>query len=161
MSREVLRAILKNDRKKLEEHIDGGANISEVTEKEGWSYLHNSLMMVAKFPDAEIIQYLIDCGVDVNAVDVHGNVPIHYAVRLSSASIVQVLISAGAYVNIVNHDGVSPLRQALLVKPFDCKIIKVLLGAGTDVEQKREGGVSIKDYVGKVVKDKKIADLFR
>ncbi|MDO8329881.1 MAG: ankyrin repeat domain-containing protein [Fluviicoccus sp.] len=161
MSREVLRAIMKGDLAKIDLLVGHGADLNEVTEKERWSYLHHALLSLSLSPSYEAIQYLIDKGVDVNAIDAYGNTAIHYAVRLKRADFIKALIVAGADVNVVNCEGVSPLRQLFLVKPFDYECAKLLLRNGADKDQKLEGGVSVKAYVASVAsRDTEIVELF-
>ncbi|QLE97116.1 ankyrin repeat domain-containing protein [Neptunomonas phycophila] len=161
MSREVLRAILKGDIEKFDGFIQQGIVVNEVTEKERWNYLHRALMSIAKPPVLEMVQHLIACGVDVNAIDVYGNNSLHYAMKLKDANIVRVLLDAKVDVNHVNDEGVSPLREALLTKPYDYSSIQLLLEHGADVEQKVEGGISVKEFSATVAnEDATLMDLF-
>jgi len=146
MSREILRAILKNDIVKLDLILNEGGDIFEVTEIEKWNYLHRSLLSIAMSPSTEMIQNLIRRGIDVNAVDIYGNAPIHYAVRLKRAELVGALIEANADVNVVNFEGVSPLRQSLLSKPYSYNSMKLLIQAGADIYQKPENGLTIREF---------------
>lgn len=151
MSREMFRAIVKNDKKKINTLINQGMNIKEVTEKEKWNYLHSALMTRTLVPEPEIINYLIHNGVDVNAIDIYGNTPLHYAARAKKPQIIEVLLSvANIEVNHINKDGVSPLREMLLSKPFDYDSIKLILEAGADKEQKLDGGKSVKSFANTI-----------
>lgn len=162
MSREILRAILKNDKNKLNTLINQGINIDEVTEKEKWNYLHRALMTITMVPAPEIINYLIQNGVDVNAIDIYGNTPLHYAARLKNSQIIEVLLSvANIEVNHINNDGVNPLREMLLSKPFDYDSIKLILEAGADKEQKVDGGISVKSFANTIANgDSTLINLF-
>lgn len=161
MSREILRAILKDDREKFDILIIQNAGINEVTEQEKWNYLHRALMLPTMQPSVEMIQHLIDCGINVDAIDVYGNSPLHYACRLKNSKIIKVLLGANIEKNTVNKDGVSPLREALLTKPFDYESIKLLLESGADVYQKIDGGASVKEFAFIVLyEDKELLDLF-
>jgi ankyrin repeat protein len=162
MSREVLKAILKGNIDKVDAFINEGIGINDVTEKEKWNYLHRALISVAIPPPLEMIQHLISCGVDVNAVDVYGNTPLHYAARLKNTGIIKALLIANANVNHVNNDGVSPLREMLLTKPFDYESIKLLLESGADVSQKVKDGISIKHFAEAIAnEDNVLMDLLR
>ncbi len=44
----------------------------------------------------EIMQHLIDRGIDINAVDVKLGTPLHYAVRLGSIVKIEMLLKSGA-----------------------------------------------------------------
>lgn len=147
MSIEILRAILKNDFAKLDLLLKSGGDIMEITENEKWNYLHRALGSMPISPSYEIIQELVKRGLDVNAIDYYGNTPLHYAARSKRTDLIELLFNAGAKINIVNMDGVSSLRQLLLSKPYDYKSIKFLIQMGADVNQKADGGLTIKEFV--------------
>lgn len=161
MPREVLRAILKGNIEKFDDLIQQGIVVNEVTEKERWNYLHRALMSIAMPPTLQMVKHLISSGVDVNAIDIYGNNSLHYAMRLKDANIVRALLDANVDVNHLNEEGVSPLREALLTKPFDHTSIQLLLEHVADVEQKVEGGLTVKELVDIVAgEDTALIDLF-
>ena len=161
MSLEILRAILDDDFEELERLRKRGADISASTEKEGWNYLHRSLLGSRRQPSPRMLKLLIELGNDVNAIDIYGNSPLHYAARLRNSALVGVLLDAKADVNRVNKDGVSPLRQSVLGKPKDHDSIRLLLEAGADMHQKTEGGKTVREYVDIVAhSDPALVELF-
>lgn len=161
MSLEVSRAIFDGDVEKFDTFVRQGLDVNEITEKESWNYLHRALISPAMPPTLEMIQHLIGYGIDVNAVDVYGNTPLHYAARLKNAQLIRALLNANAKVNHVNKDGVSPLREMLLVKPFDYDSISLLLESGADAGQKSGKGISVRDYAKIVAyEDTALIDLF-
>jgi len=161
MSREVSRVILKGDIEKFDSFINQGIDVNELTEKERWNYLHRALMSIAKPPSVEMVQYLIAFGVDVNAIDVYGNNSLHYAVKLKDVNLVRTLLDSNVDLNHVNEEGISPLREALLTKPFDYSTVQLLIEHGADVEQKVEGGISVKVFAKTVAsEDASLMDLF-
>jgi len=161
MSREILRAVLKDNVEKFNSLLQQGNDVNEITEKEKWNYLHRALMSITMPPSFEIVQYLITCGININAIDAYGNTPLHYAVKLKNIELINVLLSANVEVNHVNKDGVSPLRETLLTKPFDHNSIKRLLESGADAEQKVSGGCTIKEFADIVAsEDQILIDLF-
>ncbi len=153
MSRDILRAILKGDTDKVDLLLQKGHHIGHVTGKERWNYLHQSLMSITRPPPENSINYLIQKGVDVNAVDIYGNTPLHYAIRTKKYKLVNMLLDASADPNSINKDGVSPLREALLTKPFDYQSIRLLLEAKADVEQKTQGGSTVKEFAELIASD--------
>lgn len=56
-----------------------------------------------------MIKHLISVGVDIHAVDVYGNTPLHYAAQLRDAGIIKALLISKADINHVNKlkDGIS------------------------------------------------------
>ena len=141
MSREILRAILKNDIKKLDLLLSEGENIMETTHNEKWSYLHRALLSIAMPPSTEMIESLLKRGLDINAIDVYGNAPIHYAAILKKSNLIELLVKEGADINVVNIEGVSPLKQLLLSKPYDYASMRILIHANADIDQ------SLKEFV--------------
>ena len=58
------------------------------------------------------IKRLIEAGADVNAKDVYGRSPLHYAVQENNVAITKLLLSVGAKVDAKDDDGSSPLDIA-------------------------------------------------
>ncbi|ROQ28856.1 ankyrin repeat domain-containing protein [Gallaecimonas pentaromativorans] len=150
MSREYLKAIVRNDIDMIDSLINQGFDIFDKTKKENWNILHRSLMSIRLTPKISTFEHLIRKGINTNDIDVYGNTPLHYAVRAKRADIIKSLIDNGAKVNIINKEGVSPLREAFSSLPFDYDSIKTLIENGADIDQKNENGSSIKDLAQKV-----------
>lgn len=51
--------------------------------------------------------------------DLHGNTPLHHAVRGESLEICEDLLKAGVNPNIANHEGATPLDTATMKKCED------------------------------------------
>ena len=85
------------------------ADIKKITSLDKWNYLHRILCYSE--PKAELIQFYIDNGVDVNAQDIHGMTPLHYALRSKNAEAAIALLKAGANPNLPNQDGLIPLSM--------------------------------------------------
>lgn len=77
---------------------------------------------------------LISSGADVNARDVKGFKPIHFAVTTEQTTLVQLLIDKGADVNAKNVDGVNPLFMA--ATGDTAEIAELLIARGADVDAK-------------------------
>lgn len=158
----MTRAVLKGQLETLDQLIEAGGDIAELTELERWSYLHRALMTVTLPPTTTTIHYLLGKGLDVNASDYYGNTPLIYAARLKRADLIEVLLAAGADVGAVNHEGVSALRQLLLSHPFDYASMRVLLVAGADPLQTDEGGLSTREYAQVVANgDRELEAIFK
>ena len=82
----------------------------------------------------EIIQSLINAGVDVNYIDHNHSTPLIYACLQSRVQVVELLLSKGADINIKNENGMSALMVAATRDNNlgSELIIKMLLDAGAD-----------------------------
>jgi ankyrin repeat protein len=62
----------------------------------------------------------------INAQDVHGDTPLHVAVRCGQTAIVKTLLSIESCdVNIPNMDGHTPLLLAINAKHDDCAMLLI------------------------------------
>ncbi|MGR3806836.1 ankyrin repeat domain-containing protein [Pasteurella testudinis] len=84
-------------------------NILEKTPKEKWNRLHECNLLSAA--PLSIVQFYIDHGVEVNAQDMYGMTPLHYAMRSKNAEGAIALLNAGADPNIPNRDNLRPLSM--------------------------------------------------
>jgi ankyrin repeat protein len=146
MYQEIMQAIFKGDIAKFDSLVQHGIDFNVVTESDKWNLLHRSLVSVSIPPTPAIIRKLIDYGVDVNARDRYGNTPLHYAARLKSTELIEMLLDAGAEIDPVNKDGLTPLRLMLLSKPVNLAAVELFLSRGANVNQRVEGGISVKEY---------------
>jgi hypothetical protein len=64
------------------------------------------------FGHDHVVEYLLDCGADVNVVDVEGDTPLHDACRLGHVACVKLLVRAGAKRDVKNKKGETPLQLA-------------------------------------------------
>lgn len=86
---------------------------------------------------AEIAEYLIEQGADVNSEDNGSHTtPLHYS---SSPEVVDVLLRHGADINHKNKDGETPLISALTSSRFDVAEHLVERGADINVIEKKTG----------------------
>ncbi|WP_104398590.1 ankyrin repeat domain-containing protein [Vibrio penaeicida] len=120
--------------------INDGCDILAVTEKEKWTYLHKSLQSTNKQVPHETIQFLIDQGLDVNAIDSYGYTPLMYAVRQRNVEGMRLLLENGADKLIEHRDqkGVNALRLAIKGKPFIFEVVKTLLDAKADPDSRSD-----------------------
>ena len=106
------------------------ADIKKITSLDKWNYLHRILCYSE--PKAELIQFYIDNGVDVNAQDIHGMTPLHYALRSKNAEAAIALLKAGANPNLPNQDGLIPLSMIGYI-PERLDVLELMLQKGANV----------------------------
>lgn len=85
------------------------------------------LYKTARLGEIDIIKKLISRGVNVNAKNIMGNTPLHFAVWHGRLDVVQFLITNGANVNAINNHGQSPL---CMVRNDDDDITRMLIEYG-------------------------------
>ena len=81
---------------------------------------------------------LLGKNVDVNAIDVHGNTPLHWAAQFDRTAIAVALIEKGANVHATNKNGHTPLLLAIDKGNLD--IVKQLITAGAKVNDADRDG---------------------
>ncbi|XP_040358543.1 ankyrin-1 isoform X1 [Ixodes scapularis] len=107
--------------------LDAGAKVLQ-----GKRFLHDAVSSAVP----ELLQLLLRRGVSVNTRDVHGNSPLHLAIRKKSPSMLRELVQFGGDVNITNSlTGLSLLHEAVTdldESNFDIfrSILDILLSAG-------------------------------
>ncbi len=85
-----------------------GANIQYRT-KLGANLLH----FAAAVNKAEIAEFLIDCGIDVNSVQNGGLAPLHMAAIMGCMDAAKLLVRKGAKLDLESNDGGTPLHFAV------------------------------------------------
>ena len=74
--------------------------------------MHKALLgFESNKPSSDVINYLINKGIDINAQDIYGMTPLHYALRSKNAEAAIALLKAGANPNLPNQDGLIPLSM--------------------------------------------------
>lgn len=94
----------------------------------------------------KMIKRIIEAGADIELRDGDGSTALNYAVFSSNLVAAKALINAGANVNITGVvNGYTPLMSAIyLVRDNGhTKMLKMLLEAGANVNEKDEGGISV------------------
>jgi ankyrin repeat protein len=134
----------KCDINKLRELIKNGS-IDLEKEKDGWTLLHLATAVRSKKRSIEIMELLIESGINVNAKTEHGLTPLHLS-RLFPEKI-KLLLDAGAEVNSQDNLGSSTLHllvDEVTVFPEGTEdpigACKALIAAGADVHLKNKDG---------------------
>ena len=97
-----------------------------------WSM--TALMAAAADADPGIVQYLIDAGAAVNAVDADGYTALMYAASLNpNPSIVSLLVDAGADLGARTVQGWTPLMEAASGSD-NAEVVRELLRSGSEVD---------------------------
>lgn len=92
----------------------------------------------------EIINILVAAGANVEARDLSGSAPIHYAAKNPNGEILLALIAAGADLEAEQEDGARALHLAAVNNaPF---ILVEMLNAGADVYAEDDDGKTAFDY---------------
>ena len=97
---------------------------------------YTALMQASAGADyPEVVQTLIDAGVDVNARSSLGRSALWYATKNGRQGITQVLLSAGADPNAVDtQTGTTPLMHVSASTTADPQTVQRLIDAGADVQ---------------------------
>ncbi|SJN55511.1 Ankyrin repeats (3 copies) [Vibrio ruber DSM 16370] len=154
---ELYDAVLDGDIDEVRALIDKGADIHEITESEHWTYLHHVFISPSTKREErtplESVQFLIDQGLDVNAIDSYGYTPLLFAVRQRNVEGMRLLLENGAdkLIGHRNEDGVDALKMAFDRKPSHFDVVKLLLEYGADPDDKREGGRSVRELLNIIV----------
>jgi ankyrin repeat protein len=110
--------------------------------------------IVAEDAEPRMIEYLVQHGADVNAVEKGGWTPLHFAARDHKVEIATILLSHGATIDSVDAYGNTPLSRCLSsAYPDKLAMVDFLLAHGTDPRRKNYYDSSPVDYarlVGKL-----------
>ena len=134
MGIKILDAMDSGDLTLLEELFQNKErNIMEVTPVECWNWLHKALLgFESTKPSSDVINYLINKGIDINAQDIYGMTPLHYALRSKNAEAAIALLKAGANPNLPNQDGLIPLSMIGYI-PERLDVLELMLQKGANV----------------------------
>ena len=101
---------------------------------------HPSVLMYASEynGNASCVKLLLEAGADVNYKSRDGKTALMRAACYGHIEVVQHLINVGADVNASNNDGYTALRYSI-VSPSGWKCVDMLIEAGADVNETRNG----------------------
>lgn len=131
---EILRALREGDIALTEDLLrlhPQNDLLSINSDKKSW--LHQITdSMDANEPPPISIKYLLNQGIPINAQDIYGMTPLHYAMRSRNADAAITLLEAGADPNIPNIDNVIPLAM-IGVMPERLDVLELMLKKGGNV----------------------------
>lgn len=105
-----------------------------VISPEGTTLLH----AVVRRPNAEVINYFLEKGVDVAKADNEGNTALMLAAGGRDAQLVETLLAKAKNINAVNEKGESALTQA--VATGSAEIVALLVKNGADIKVTNKDG---------------------
>ncbi len=122
-------------------NISAKATPDKIFPDQDWTLLHRAAYQA----QSDFVRLLIKNGVEVNANDKNGNLPLHIASVRGHTEIVKLLLDAGAAVNVSNKQGRIPLDMAA-----NADIVKILrqTGAKTNKDGTTEQGKNDKSKNG-------------
>lgn len=108
--------------------------IFDISERSKWNWLHQILLSPSSdsYKTGLSVKYLINQGIPINAQDVYGMTPLHYAMRSKNADAAIALLEAGADPNIPNRDNVIPLAMIGVI-PKRLDVLELMLKKGGNV----------------------------
>jgi len=99
-------------------------------------------MMGLQYLHFEIVQLLIEKGVDINWKSYENNTALHTAVGTFNIKIIKYLIDNGANINAQNESGDTPLHIALkrarIIDPLDITTLFIQKEANINIKNKKE-----------------------
>ncbi|XP_071037934.1 serine/threonine-protein phosphatase 6 regulatory ankyrin repeat subunit B-like [Parasteatoda tepidariorum] len=112
----------------LEALIESKINMINVVDERGWSPLHYAAY-------EKVANLLIKRGADIEAKDMYGEAPLHWAVRQENIGVVELLIKEGADVEAKGYHNETPLFSARSKKVFE-----LLIAKGANINAKNSKG---------------------
>lgn len=119
--------------------LDAGADLKQKTVL-GYPLIRTA----AEFASLEMVQFLIERGVNVNEVASDQRTAVHFAVLKRRGKILTALLEAGAQPNTLNIDGQTPLHLAVTRGFID--MARLLVASGAYADYADEEGVGYLDH---------------
>ncbi|MHB0935529.1 MAG: ankyrin repeat domain-containing protein [Armatimonadota bacterium] len=132
--------------------VDRGAAIDGKDGAEGWHHLQ----LAATVNKADIIRYLIEKGIPVDARDPQGRTPLMIASDNNALAAARQLLDSGADPKAQDHAGATPLHYAL----YSVDMARLLLDRGADVNARDQRGATPLSRAT-AREDKALADFLR
>jgi ankyrin repeat protein len=120
--------------------LDQGAK-ANIKNAHGQTLLHQASQSKYLCESPNVLQLLLELGLDVNARDKRQETPLHFACSCGNFETAQVLLNHGAKLNALNADGHTPLHKASQAQRSysgdsifdDLRVVRLLLEHGADV----------------------------
>ena len=96
-----------------------------------WNWLHQCNLIFAA--PLSVVEFYIKHGVEINAQDMYGMTPLHYALRSKNIDAAIALLKAGANPNLPNERGITPLSY-INGFPERLDLLQLMLDKGGDVD---------------------------
>jgi len=127
----VFRAAQNNEVEKIKAALNDGIDIN-VTRKvdANKSMLHYAV----NYSHLNLVNLLVENGINVNIVDKYGETALHKAVEKGAFIIVKTLIENGAQVDLKSNKKVTPFNKAIYSNEIECA--EFLLKNGADIDNK-------------------------
>ncbi len=105
-------------------------------------YGSNDIAEYYHYEKPDMVEFLIDNGVEVNVKDKEGNTPLIKACNGNNISIIRKLLKAGAKVNVKNNKGETPIIVVAKNNGLSL-VLPMLVEAGADINERNEYGENI------------------
>jgi ankyrin repeat protein len=119
--------------------LSAGANPHALTHRRR-TIIHYAAALV--IPTEEVLNLLLDTGVDVNIQDVNGITSLHLASAERNYTVVKMLIENGVDVNTVTSDQRTSLHYAASTEYANARSARLLLNAGINVNARDAEGMT-------------------
>ena len=102
--------------------------------------LDQSLLNAARINDITLVKQLLRKRASINAKDMHGKTPMHYAAAYGNTDLVKLLWENGARVDAEDDAGNTPLHCAITFREDEREVINMLCDYGAKVNAQNKLG---------------------
>ncbi|BES89667.1 Hypothetical protein NTJ_02474 [Nesidiocoris tenuis] len=132
------------DKRVIQLLVENGADVNYSTDS---TPLMIAVTSYPDYVDLDLIEYLLDQGADVNAVDGKGNTALLNAFRFRGQDhnyrLIRLLLDRGAEVNVKNSQGESPIFIVIASdNNVDLSVLQLLIDHGADVDMTDSSGTT-------------------
>ena len=129
--------------------------IGEEYDLEEYDEISPLFYAIRKQASLELIEFLIDAGADLLAVDDDGISALDTAIKFKRKDVVKLCIERGADLNATGRkSGILPVMLAACFS--DTELMQLLLDAGADINAVDKSGMSALDYARKLGQKKMV-----